>query len=77
MSGKSDTNQSFYSSIVKTFDRIPTTKKSYSIPNKQSATIQLTGTDKEIFQQLFSPAGVSNVARLRNGERLRGQSDFS
>ena len=66
MSGKSDTNQSFYSSIVKTFDRIPTTKKSYSIPNKQSATIQLTGTDKEIFQQLFSPAGVSK--NTGNGE---------
>lgn len=74
MSGKSDTPQSFYNAIFKTFDRIPMVmgpnndgKTGYGLPTaKKSHTLTLKGADLEIFKKLFSPAGVSK--NTGNGE---------
>jgi len=74
MSGKSDTPQSFYKAIKGTFGKIPAVlgpngngKSGYGLPtSKKSVVLTLTGRDKENFQKLFNPAGVSK--NTGNGE---------
>jgi len=73
MSGKSDTPQSFYNAIFKTFDKIPMVmgpnnngQGGYGLPTKKSKVITLANKDLENFKKLFSPAGISK--NTGNGE---------
>ena len=76
MSGKSDTPQSFYNAIFKTFDRIPMVmgpnndgKSGYGLPTaKKSHTLTLKGADLEIFKKIdfkrksmFTKASILNL----------------